>query len=55
MIGTNRAMPLQSIYILVSAVLGISFFAEPITFSLALALVLVTGALVWATLRLAQH
>ncbi len=45
-VGSNRAIPVQTSYILIAAILGIVFFGEPLTLPLGLALVLVVGGII---------
>ena len=46
LIGTNRAVPVQTCYILIAALLSTIFFREPVTISLVLALLLVSGGII---------
>lgn len=45
LIGANRAMPIQTSYILLAALLGIFFLGESLTISLVLSLLLVVGGI----------
>lgn len=46
LIGSNRAIPVQTGYILIAALLGTILFGEPVTISLVLALLLVSGGII---------
>ncbi len=51
LIGTTRAVPIQSSYILIAVILSVIFFDEPLTLKLALALLLVVSGIVILSLR----
>ena len=46
LIGANRAVPIQTCFIIIAALLGVLFFGEPLTVSLVLALLLVMGGII---------
>jgi len=46
LIGSNRAVPVQTSYILIAALLGTVLFGEPMTGTLILALLLVSGGII---------